>query len=155
MDDHQKLGRRIDGKPYKDGNTREDGTYEVGKHRPPEATRFAKGDGRVRGRRAKGTRNLATDWTEELAEKITISENGKTKTITKQRAAVKATVNRSLKGSERAAQIVFRNAAERDVEAGRLRISDHEIIERWLAQRLGAATDGTVSDDAEAYHADQ
>ena len=154
MDDHHESGRRIDGKPYKDGNTREDGSYDVGKSRPPEATRFAKDDGRARGRRAKGTRNLATDWTEELAEKITISENGKSKKITKQRAVVKATVNRGLKGSERAAEIAFRNAAQRDVEAGKLRISDQEIIERWMAQRLGSSSDGAVSDDADAANAD-
>ncbi|KQU48126.1 hypothetical protein ASG67_12345 [Sphingomonas sp. Leaf339] len=155
MDDHHEPGRRIDGKPYKDGNTREDGSYDVGKSRPPEATRFARDDGRARGRRAKGTRNLATDWKEELAEKITISENGKSMKITKQRAVVTATVNRGLKGSERAAEIAFRHAGERDVEAGKLRISDQDIIERWMAQRLNSSSDGVVSDDAETSNADQ
>lgn len=64
MADEKDLGRRQDGRPFAEGNVRDDGSYLVGKARPPQATRFAKGDGRPRGRRPKGTRNLATEWDE-------------------------------------------------------------------------------------------
>ena len=42
--DGEREGRRQDGKSYKEGNTRADGSYGVGKYRTPEDTRFKKGD---------------------------------------------------------------------------------------------------------------
>lgn len=63
-------GRRKDGLPYKDGNTRDDGSYGVGKYRPPESGQFRKGDRRKRGQRKKGGKNLATIWAKKLTQKI-------------------------------------------------------------------------------------
>lgn len=140
-------GRRKDGKPYKEGNTREDGSYIHGKGRTPEHSRFAAGDGRRRGRRAKGTKNLLTDWEEELAETIPVMENGKKKRITKQRALVKSTVDRGIKAKERSSEIAFGFAAKvemRNEQAG-LTLSDSELIAAWEAQR--AADRQTVLDD--------
>ena len=139
-------GQRKDGKPYADGNVAADGSYKVGKDRPPEATRFAAGDGRSRGRRPKGTRNLQTDWDAELAEKMTLKENGQTRTISKQRSMIKAVVARAVRGSDRAAEIAFRHAARRDEAAPKLRHDDAEIIRLFLAQQH-ATEQGIVSDD--------
>jgi hypothetical protein len=147
MDDHdQTPGRRKDGKPYKTGNTRDDGSYGVGRERPPQHSQFAVDDGRPRGRRARGTRNLTTDWAEELAERITISEGGKPKRVTKQRALVKSTVSRGMKSSDRAAETAFRHAAIERGPSTALALSDNEMIEAWLAQRAGQAASDPLDD---------
>lgn len=144
-DEHEvPQGRRKDGRPYMEGNTREDGSYRNGKSRAPEEHRFKAGDGRARGRRPKGTRNLATEWKEELAETVIITENGVQKRRTKLRAVVKQTTARAMKGSDRASEIVFRNAPGEERSA-QLSLTDQEIIAQWLAQRGGG--NGTTTDD--------
>lgn len=74
---------------YKDGNTGEDGSYLVGRGRPPERGKFRKDDGRPRGRRPKGGRNVDTYLLQESETKITVNENGQQVRITKQEALVK------------------------------------------------------------------
>lgn len=155
MSDEEDLpeGRRKDGRPYRPGNTRKDGSYKVGKNRPSPDTQFRKGDGRKRGRRPKGGKNLATDWREELSEKITVVENGVRKRLTKQRGIVKKTTARALKDSDRATEIVFRHAGEIEQAGSELRLADQEIIELWLAQRQAAsASNGAVTDDLDEGH---
>lgn len=75
-------------KSYKEGNTLPDGSYAVGKNKPPFDTRFRENDGRKRGRRKKGTRNLRTDFLEELNGKISLIQNGKIRKVSRQRAIV-------------------------------------------------------------------
>jgi hypothetical protein len=144
--DDREPGRRKDGKPFAPKNTRQDGSYEVGKNRPPESGRFSANDGRARGRRAKGTKNLATDWQEELASKIVIKEGGLRCKVTKQRAVVKSTIDRALKHSDRASEIAMRHAGAPPSSVDRLNLSDDQIIESWLAHRFGVAQE-QISDD--------
>ena len=147
-DDERPQGYRKDGKVYKEGNTREDGSYEVGRGRTPPHTRFATGDGRKRGRRTKGTKNLATDWAEELAMRITITEGGKRRRVTKQRGLVIATADRGMKTSDRAAETAFRHAAAERGPGTALALSDQEIIEAWLPQRLAGSSEDQVPGNA-------
>lgn len=143
--DDREPGRRKDGKPFAPKNTRQDGSYEVGKNRPPESGRFSADDGRARGRRAKGTKNLATDWQEELASKIVIKEGGVRCKVTKQRAVVKSTIDRALKHSDRASEIAMRHAGAPPGNADQMSLSDDQIIEAWLARRFGVVQE-QVSD---------
>jgi hypothetical protein len=73
-------------------------TYDVGYGQPPKHTRFRQGaSGNPRGR-PKGKRNLATVLERALQEKITITENGVCKTVTKLEAAMKQLVNKAISG---------------------------------------------------------
>ncbi len=82
------------------------GDYEVGYGKPPEHTRFQPGcSGNPRGR-PKGTKNLKTDLTEELGEKILVREGEQSRRVSKQRAVVKTLVMRTLKGDGRAAHLL-------------------------------------------------
>lgn len=81
--------------------------YEVGYGKPPKHTQFKLGkSGNPQGR-PKGTKNLKTDLTEELCEKIVVHEGGSSRQISKQRAVVKSLVTRTLKGDARAANTLL------------------------------------------------
>ncbi len=76
---------------------------EVGFKKPPVHSRFRKGcSGNPKGR-PKGTKNLRTDLTEVLQERITVTEGDRKVRMSKQRAVVKTLVAKTLKGDSRAA----------------------------------------------------
>src|ERR1051325_4957680 len=76
--------------------------YEVGYKRPPQHTRFKKGkSGNPRGR-LKNVQNLKSYLAEELESPITISAQGKKKTVTKQQAFIMSLVARAIKGDPKA-----------------------------------------------------
>ena len=86
-------------------------TRKVGYGSPPEHTRWVKGQsGNPRGR-PRGKVSFASDLAAELSETIQVSEGGKPKRITKQRALLKSLVTSGIKGDVRAAQLMMNWAA--------------------------------------------
>jgi len=74
---------------------------EVGFGKPPVHSRFRKGcSGNSKGR-PKGTKNLRTDLTEVLQERITVTEGDRKFRMSKQRAVVMTLVAKTLKGDSR------------------------------------------------------
>ena len=74
---------------------------EVGFGKPPVHGRFRKGcSGNSKGR-PKGTKNLRTDLTEVLQERITVTEGDRKVRMSKQRAIVMTLVAKTLKGDSR------------------------------------------------------
>lgn len=114
MDDRDDGDGRDDG--FKSGNRDADGNYVVGRSRPPEHGKFRKGDGRPRGRRKKGTRNLATDFREELASKVTLKVDGKPRRVTKQRAVMMRLMDNASRGQTPAIRTIMEFAARFGVE---------------------------------------
>jgi hypothetical protein len=83
------------------------GKYEVGKGRPPLATRWKRGQsGNPRGR-PRGTKNLVTFLADALNEKLEIQERGKTRPITAREAIIKRIVHEALKGNLKAANLLL------------------------------------------------
>ncbi|CAN5409964.1 hypothetical protein BH09PSE4_BH09PSE4_03440 [soil metagenome] len=148
-DKPRKRGIRKDGKPFKEGNTRADGSYGTGKNRPPEEHQFSTGDNRERGKRGKGRKNLLTEWREELDSKMTLTEGGKTKKITKRRALIKTNIERGLKKSDRANETAMRYAELSEKRDPGLQADDLAIIHSWLAdmQRTADSDDADQSDE--------
>jgi hypothetical protein len=82
--------------------------YEVGYGKPPQKTRFKAGQsGNPRGR-PKGSPNLATVFRAESEAKVAVTENGRTRLISKRAIVVKTIVNKAAKGDAKAAQTYLR-----------------------------------------------
>lgn len=82
--------------------------YEVGYGKPPKYTQFKPGlSGNPKGR-PKAAKNFKTDLTEEMNELVQITEGGRSKTISKQRAILKRTVEKALKGDMRAVDLIIK-----------------------------------------------
>jgi len=134
-------GRRKDGLPFAEGNTRNDGSYEVGRGRPPAAGQFRAGDGRSRGRRPKGAPNTDTELERELARKVTVRENGQERRVTKAHAVnLRLIENAMQKGQNRAIELILRRqeqiATRRMDEASRSRaVPDQDLLDRYLSER--------------------
>jgi hypothetical protein len=80
---------------------------KVGYGRPPKKSRFKPGQsGNPRGR-PKGTKDLKTDLAEELQEQVLVTEGGRKKSISKQRAMLKSLMARAVQGDVRAAVAVI------------------------------------------------
>jgi hypothetical protein len=83
--------------------------YEVGYGKPPEHTRFQKGQsGNPRGRPKKCSKNFATAFSETLNETVSITENGRRRKITKLEALAKQVINGAVKGEPNATQTLLR-----------------------------------------------
>jgi Family of unknown function (DUF5681) len=115
---------------------------KVGYGSPPLHTRWKTGQsGNPRGR-PKGARDFKTDLLAELAQVIQITEGGKTRSITKKRALIKALATNSIKGDTRASNILLRLCA-RLIEAipdtgadAELSAADREIVDAYLERQV-------------------
>jgi len=85
-----------------------DRDYRVGRCQPPIHSRFRKGQsGNPKGR-PPGSRNTATLWGEELDARVSITERGGRKNLTKMALIVKQVVNQAGSGNLRACELVFK-----------------------------------------------
>lgn len=105
---------------------------KIGYATPPVETQWKKGtSGNPRGRK-KGSVNFKTDLMQELSEIIAVTEGGKPKRITKQRALIKALLTKGMKGDVRAANAVIGWSA------------------KVLASELGAPADEPLTSEEQA-----
>jgi hypothetical protein len=115
--------------------------YTVGYRKPPKATQFKPGRSGNPNGRSKGSRNLASDLAEELNEKITVREQGRSRHITKQRALIKSLMEKALEGNVRAtgavlalyARVITEPADDTDNE---IRSDELEILRRFAPRLL-------------------
>ena len=88
------------------------GNYKIGKGRPPQSTRWKRGQsGNPKGR-PKGAKNLATIFAEALSQKFEIQEKGKTRMITAREGIVRRVINEALKGNIKATAFVLAKEPE-------------------------------------------
>jgi len=81
--------------------------YKVGYGKPPQNNQFKSGTSGNPAGRPKGTKNLRTDLSEELAETISVTEGGQKLVISKQRAMLKSLMAKSIKGDTTAARALI------------------------------------------------
>jgi hypothetical protein len=87
-------------------------SYEVGRGKPPRKTRFKSGrSGNPKGR-PKGSKNFVTVLAQELNDKMPITENGRSRKVSKREVIAKQWVNKAAGGDLKAGQAVFRETGE-------------------------------------------
>jgi hypothetical protein len=84
-----------------------DSDYQVGYGKPPQHTRFKKGESGNPAGRPKGTKNLTTLFEKELKQRVVVTENGRRRSITKQEAMVKHLVNKAVSGDRPLMQLLL------------------------------------------------
>lgn len=81
--------------------------YSVGYGKPPKHSRFKPGQsGNPKGR-PKGARGFKAELDEELKQLITVTEAGRTRKLSKQRAMIKALFAKALKGDSKSVQLIL------------------------------------------------
>lgn len=119
--------------------------YEVGKNKPPKEHQWPPGVSGNPGGRKKGSRGLKTDLKAELNTRITITENGKTITLTKQQVILKALATKAAKGDVKAANSIVALTIQmhgiEDVREGKSQISeaDKAILADYMASITGSS----------------
>lgn len=88
-----------------DKDTKKD--YVVGYGRPPEKSKFRKGESGNKSGRPKLKKDFKTDLQEELEEIISIRDRGKSKSVTAQRAALKRLMVNALNGNMPALKLLL------------------------------------------------
>jgi len=84
--------------------------YDVGYAKPPSRTRFKPGQsGNPRGR-PRGAKNFVTAIEGELRARVTVTENGRRKRVTKREVIAKRLVNRAAEGDLRAIPLLLNEA---------------------------------------------
>lgn len=112
--------------------------YDVGYGKPPRSGQFQKGkSGNPRGR-PKGARGLKTDLKAELGERVTITENGQPRKLTKQQLVVKQLMAKAVKADMRAISkitelVISLLGPDDEVPANTSRISqdDEAILQKF------------------------
>jgi hypothetical protein len=84
-----------------------DSDYQVGYAKPPQHTRFKKGESGNPTGRPKGSKNLTTLLEKELKQRVVVTENGRRRSITKQEAMVKHLVNKAVSGDRPLMQLLL------------------------------------------------
>ena len=117
--------------------------YEVGYGRPPQGAQFKPGQsGNPKGR-PKGAKNLVTLFREELDRPVPVTQNGRTRMMSKARVAVIQQVDKAAKGDAKAFAALMKYAQEDAAAVARQQASSptselqpaeyDEIIARYLA----------------------
>jgi Family of unknown function (DUF5681) len=116
--------------------------YVVGYKKPPQHTRFKKGQsGNPRGK-VEGRKNYRTEFLEELGEKVTVSENGRARKLSKQTLVIKRMVADAVNGDARAREHLLRLIGQIDAfESGSeptapSAAEDAEIMARFKARLI-------------------
>jgi hypothetical protein len=88
--------------------------YEIGFGKPPRSTQFKPGQSGNPAGRPRGAKNFATAIEEELQARVTVTENGKRRRISKREIIAKHLVNKAASGDLRAIPLLLNETRTRE-----------------------------------------
>ncbi len=88
--------------------------YRVGFGKPPRTSRFKPGESGNKKGRPKGSKNFATVISDELDDRVPISENGRRRKISKREVMIKQVVNKAAGGDLKAVQTILNETRDHD-----------------------------------------
>jgi hypothetical protein len=129
---------------------------DVGYRRPPKATRFKKGrSGNPRGRPKGGSRNIGKVLLDVTRQKVSVTENGKTRQMPALEVAIRRLTNEAIQKDQSALKLLF-SLMERYADLSEAIVApdidevlaeDQEILERYLRKPSSPAPDQTEDPD--------
>jgi hypothetical protein len=123
-------------------------TSGIGYGRPPKETQFRKGtSGNPKGR-PKGTKDFASDVRDVLTAPVTVTENGRPRKVSSQRAALMRLREKALNGDGRSLEKLLELAREQAFNDGaaqaerRISGTEEDILQRYVNDsRIAASED--------------
>lgn len=130
-----------------------DKDYKIGYGKPPEHSRFKKGQsGNPKGR-PKGRQNLKTDIKETMEQPVRLTENGRSRSVSTQRAVIMRLREKALRGDDKAIDRLLKLAGLLDQEErgdpDTVEPSDRAILDAYFERRsphLGRSGDVNAAD---------
>jgi len=90
------------------------GPFEVGFGKPPRSTRFKPGQSGNPNGRPRGAKNFAIAIGQELDSRVTVTENGRRRRISKREVIAKHLVNKAASGDLKAIPLLLNEARARE-----------------------------------------
>src|SRR5437868_3298128 len=126
--------------------------FEVGFGKPPRSRRFKPGQSGNPNGRPRGAKNFATALEEELNARLTVTENGRRRRISKREVIAKHLVNKAASGDLKAIPLLLNETRARENEAadaGPDQVfdtpEDQAVLENMIARIRSSSPEGTPS----------
>jgi hypothetical protein len=125
--------------------------YEVGFGKPPQSTQFKPGESGNPDGRPRGAKNFATAIEQELVTRITVTENGRRRRISKREVIAKHLVNKAASGDLKAIPLLLNearahqsNPAEADPDQVFDTPEDRKVLDGILARIIRSSSQESV-----------
>lgn len=121
--------------------------YEVGKGRPPRATRWKRGQSGNPSGRPKGSRNVSAVLLDVIRQKVAVTENGKTRRIPALEVMLRRLANDAMRNDPRALKLVlslvdrYADEPEAATRIEDILAEDQKILAQYLEKPSGPVTD--------------
>jgi len=123
------------------------GSNGVGFGKPPRHRRFQPGtSGNPKGR-PKGSRNFASVMTDELNDRVPVTENGRRRKITKREVMIKQVVNKAAGGDLKAVQTILNETRSHELvptSSADLAVFDtpeHRLVMAEIVRRIRSSSE--------------
>lgn len=136
-----------------DRKSTEPSAYVVGYRRPPKASQFMPGkSGNPKGR-PKGSRSVGAVLRDVIRQKITVTENGKTRRLPALEVMFRRLANDAMRSDPRAMKLLlslverYAESPETAVQIGEVLAEDQAILAHYLQEPAGSDPASPMSSD--------